>query len=154
MTDDELLQRTLDAEEVTVHGNGSRQIALLVKEVREHRELFDRHWEAEQRGIKSWQDATGRHLTWPDTANFTLWLLGRLEAADTVIQAARELGKVKIEAGDEITNHHAMALHTVLHLKAYDKEYPTPLNDPDAECCRIGPVPPATETQVPESGKT
>ena len=32
MSDDELLQETLDAEEVTVYGDGSRQVALLVEE--------------------------------------------------------------------------------------------------------------------------
>lgn len=137
MTDDDLLQRTLGADGVYVADDARRQIGLLVKEVKDHRELFDRHWEAEQRGIKRWQDATGRTLVWPDTANFTLWLLGRLEHADVVVQAARELGKIPLERPRELTEQDGVAFHTILHVTAYDNEYPTPMNDPDAVCCTM-----------------
>jgi hypothetical protein len=137
VTDEELLQRTLDAKEVTVFGDGRRQVALLVQEVRDLRELFDRLWAAEQRGIKSWQAATGRELTWPDTAAFVLWLLSRVEHADVVIQAARDLAGAYVIRREEMTERDAMALHLALHVRGYDQEYPTPLNDPDVACCSI-----------------
>ena len=137
MTDDELLQQTLDAEEVPVYADGRRQLSLLVKEVKGLQETFNLVWKAERRGIKSWQDATGRELTWPDKANFTVWLLSRLEHADIVIQVARDLGKIHRKLQGPITDYEATALHLALHVVAYDKEYPTPLNDPNAECCRF-----------------
>jgi hypothetical protein len=133
MTDDELFRRALDGE---IIGNGSQQMALLVQEVKDLRQMFDLLWQAERRGIKSWQDATGRELTLPDGAGFTVWLLSRLEHADIVIQTARGLGKVK-KSRIELDEYDAMALHLAAHVVAYDKEYPTPLNDPDAVCCRF-----------------
>jgi hypothetical protein len=134
MTDETLFQRALAGEIV---GDGSRQVALLAQEVREYQQTFDLQWQAERRGIKCWQDATGRTLTWPDKAGFTLWLLSRLEHADIVIQAARELGSVKIDRERELDERDAAGLHLALHVAAYSQDYPSPMNDPDVECCNI-----------------
>lgn len=44
---------------------------------------FDMQWEADKRGIKKWQGLhPERNLTWPDRANFVVWLLHKLEAAE------------------------------------------------------------------------
>lgn len=52
------------------------------EELAEWQAMFDLHRKAEQRGIRMWQEATGRKLTWPDTASFTKWLIEQLEAAE------------------------------------------------------------------------
>ncbi len=41
--------------------------------------LFDVTWAADMRAIKRWQAATGRVLTWPDSADLTVWLLEQLD---------------------------------------------------------------------------
>ncbi len=63
-------------------------------------------------------------------------MLSRLEHADVVIQAARKLGTMKVKLSDD--EHDAALLHLAIHVVAYDDQYPKPLNDPDAECCRVG----------------
>lgn len=93
------------------------------QELDELRATFDLHWDAEQRGIKLWQEATGRDLTWPDTAHFTVWLIDRLERAEAVIEVARQLCKVKIDVKDrELGEFEARALDIALHIAAYEKE--------------------------------
>ena len=47
------------------------------EEIEEMNALFDLQWKAEMRGIKKWQEETGRSLIWPDKAEFTLWLLNK-----------------------------------------------------------------------------
>lgn len=41
--------------------------------------LFDVTWAADMRAIKQWQAKTGRVLTWPDSADLTVWLLEQLD---------------------------------------------------------------------------
>lgn len=136
MTDDELLEGSLNGETI---GDGSRQLAVLAQEVRDLRESFDLRWKAERRGIKCWQEATGQgERIWPDGANFTTWLLNRLAHADIVIRAARELGSIQLKRATDMDEGDVMAFHVVLHVTAYDKEYPTPMRDPDAKCCSLG----------------
>jgi hypothetical protein len=119
----------------------------VLTELTDLQQTFELLWQAEQRGIKCWQQATGRHLTWPDTANFTLWLLRRLEQADTVIQAAREVVQHERQVDAELSEADARLVHLALHVLGYDREYPTSLNDPEAECCQIG-----TDAQTAKRG--
>jgi len=83
--------------------------------------IFDAHWKAEMRGIKMWQKATGRKLTWPSTDTFTVWLIDRLERAEEVIEAARPLGDVTM-SGVQMSETEQIALDVVLHIVDYDKQ--------------------------------
>lgn len=56
-----------------------REVKRLRAEVEEYDFTFDLHHKAEMRGIKQWQKDTGRALTLPDTAKFTVWLIERLD---------------------------------------------------------------------------
>ncbi len=49
------------------------------EEAKEHGASFDLRWNADQRAIKLWQEATGRTLVWPDHADLCVWLLGELD---------------------------------------------------------------------------
>lgn len=48
-------------------------------------QIFDLRWKADMRAIKRWQEATGRMLTWPDSADLSVWLLEKLDAAEARI---------------------------------------------------------------------
>ena len=60
------------------------------QELAELQAVFDLRWKADMRAIKKWQETTGRELTWPDHADLVVYLMGRLEAAEAVIDVARE----------------------------------------------------------------
>ena len=87
--------------------------------------LFDRIWAADMRGIKLWQAATGRTRTWPDGAKLICWLMERIDAAEKVIDVAREHAEIVVDvaaigACDD-------ARHEVLECAAaYDDKYPKP----------------------------
>lgn len=51
----------------------------LVEELKEHEASFDLHWKSAMRGIKMWQEATGRELTQPSTDDFVVWLLNKID---------------------------------------------------------------------------
>lgn len=88
----------------------------------EWQQSFDLYHDAQQRGIKAWQEATGQHHVWPDSANLMTWLLTRLSAAECVIDAARQIGKIEIN-DSKLTNLEATAINVALHVKAYDQQY-------------------------------
>lgn len=54
---------------------------------------FDLRWQADQRAIKRWQGATGKSLTWPDHADLCVWLLGRVDVAESAMQNMLALSK-------------------------------------------------------------
>jgi hypothetical protein len=49
------------------------------EELKEREQAFDRRWAADQRGIKRWQEATGKTMEWPDQAELIEWLLHQLD---------------------------------------------------------------------------
>lgn len=57
-------------------------------EAKELQRTFDLRWKADMRGIKRWQEATGRTLTWPDHADAVVFLLEKLDAAETALTEA------------------------------------------------------------------
>lgn len=90
----------------------------------EQEQSFDLRWNADMRAIKKWQETTGRTLTWPDHADLVVYIQGRLEAAERVIDAAREQGTIPV--GDELSDFEAAGLNTALHIAHYDKEFGNP----------------------------
>jgi len=58
------------------------RIEALEAEKLELEQSFDLRWKADMRGIKRWQNATGRELVWPDHADLIVWLLERIEALE------------------------------------------------------------------------
>jgi len=60
----------------------ARQVEALEAEKLELEQSFDLRWKADMRGIKRWQNATGRELVWPDHADLIVWLLERIEALE------------------------------------------------------------------------
>ena len=70
---------------------------------------FNLRWKADMRAIKHWQEATGKHDTFPDHADLCVWLLEQ-GAADQV-DAARYRGWRALwctpgDSGLEILNQH------------------------------------------------
>jgi hypothetical protein len=60
-----------------------REAAHEIEELRsqadDNDKLLDRRWDADLRGAKKWQEATGKTLTWPDHAELVTWLLEQLD---------------------------------------------------------------------------
>lgn len=57
----------------------------------EYEQLFEMQRQAERRGIEMWRsEKPGRELREPDSANFTMWLLNRIEFDETVFAELRE----------------------------------------------------------------
>lgn len=59
--------------------------------------VIQRLHDADMRGIKMWQQATGKDMAWPDQGKLVVWLLEQLEVALTAIDAWRELNEVAKE---------------------------------------------------------
>jgi hypothetical protein len=59
----------------------------LEDELKEYEQSFELYRAASLRGIKMWQEVTGRDLVWPDQADLIVWLLGVLEARGETILA-------------------------------------------------------------------
>jgi hypothetical protein len=59
--------------------NVAAQIEDLRSQIEDNEKLFDLRWDADQRGIQKWQEATGKTLTWPDHAELVTWLLEQLD---------------------------------------------------------------------------
>ena len=59
-------------------------IERLIAERDEHELSFDLRWRADMRAIERWQTATGRTMVWPDHADLAVWLMERLEAAESL----------------------------------------------------------------------
>lgn len=110
-----------------------RRLVEDTRELEELRTVFDLTRAADLRAIKMWQASTGRELTWPDRADLTLWLLTRLAEAEGVINAARPLGKLRINVDDPFTERHKIGLDVSLHVAAYDQLYPLPVFPPKDE---------------------
>jgi len=91
----------------------------LLDRVAELESLFDIRWKADQRAIKRWQDATGKHDTWPDRADMVVWLLEErdrlLAALDPDETKAAYIGEVKDdicqygEDGEELWHRHTIS---------------------------------------------
>jgi len=96
-----------------------QKLKQLRAEIAEYKALFDLGWEADMRGIKRWQAATGKKRTWPDGANLVVWLLKRLDQAEAVIDAARPLGGEIIS--ESLTTRDRIGLDIALHIAAYDE---------------------------------
>lgn len=62
----------------------------LAGEVASLQNTFDLMWSADQRAIKLWQEATGKDHIWPDKAKTTLWLLERIDAAESELDRLKE----------------------------------------------------------------
>jgi len=54
-----------------------------IEEIRAERDelqqVFDLQWEADQRAIKLWREATGQDMVWPDKSKLTGWLLAEID---------------------------------------------------------------------------
>ena len=88
-------------------------------EIADYEATFNVCYAANMRGIKRWQAATGKTLTWPDGANLVVWLLERLDQAEAVIDAARPLGGEIIS--ESLTTRDRTGLDIALHIAAYDE---------------------------------
>lgn len=70
-------------------------------EAKELQRTFNLRWKADMRGIKRWQDATGRTLTWPNRADAVVFLLEKLDAAETALTEAAALLRALLRERDE-----------------------------------------------------
>lgn len=80
--------RWVDHERALTTAN--ERIKELAKELGEQDSSFLLRWEADQRAIKRWQEATGKELTWPDHADLCVWLLEQNEALRASLRAKAE----------------------------------------------------------------
>lgn len=62
-------------------------------ELQDLQNVFDSTWKANQRGIKAWQEKTGKTNTWPDQANMVEFLMDEIDNHDSVVE--------KLEAENE-----------------------------------------------------
>ena len=56
------------------------RIVELEDQIKEYEQSFELYYDASMRGIKMWQEATGRDMVWPDKADLIVWLLEKFEA--------------------------------------------------------------------------
>ena len=56
------------------------RIVELEDQIKEYEQSFELYYDASMRGIKMWQEATGRDMVWPDKADLIVWLLETFEA--------------------------------------------------------------------------
>lgn len=77
-------------DELNALTTANERIAELAKELGEQESSFLLRWEADQRAIKHWQEATGKELTWPDHADLCVWLLEQNEAIRASLRAKAE----------------------------------------------------------------
>ena len=45
------------------------------------------------RGIKMWQEVTGKDMVWPDKGDLTVWLLEKLEEKEETLQLVDQVSK-------------------------------------------------------------
>jgi hypothetical protein len=64
----------------------------------ELKQSFDLYYAAEMRGIKRWQEATGKDMVWPDAGKLSAWLLERLAASEARVEALERTGMVYDES--------------------------------------------------------
>ena len=96
-----------------------RKLKQLRAEIADYKATLNVCYAAHVRGIARWQAATGKTLTWPDGANLVVWLLERLEHAETVIDAARLLGGKIIS--NPTADNESDAMDFAMHVLAYDE---------------------------------
>lgn len=72
-----------------------RKIDKLELEAKEHNQSFELRWKADMRAIKRWQEKTGRKMVWPDHADMVVWLMERLEEAESKLAIKSAEGKSK-----------------------------------------------------------
>ncbi|HEC65264.1 MAG TPA: hypothetical protein ENI23_08220 [bacterium] len=76
------------------------RILELEEQVKEYEQSFDLQYDASMRGIKMWQEATGRDMVWPDKADLVVWLIEKLEKKERTLQLVDQISKrieVKLE---------------------------------------------------------
>ncbi|MHC4736478.1 MAG: hypothetical protein ACYTDW_18765 [Planctomycetota bacterium] len=69
----------------------ANEVARLEKEVEEWEASFDLYHAASMRGIKMWQEATGKDMVWPDQGELTAWLIEKL---DKILEHITDNGKL------------------------------------------------------------
>lgn len=89
----------------------------LQAEVADLESTFELRWSADMRAIKRWQEATGRHDTWPDHADLCVWLMERIAA----IQAAAEPVRESLEHYGPAIFYEATRLEVIALLDAIGK---------------------------------
>lgn len=62
------------------------RIVELEDQIKEYEHSFDLQYDASMRGIKMWQEATGRDMVWPDKAELTAWLIEKLDEKEKTLQ--------------------------------------------------------------------
>jgi hypothetical protein len=67
------------------------EIDRLHAEVAEHETRFERMYAANMRGIKAWQEATGRDMVWPDHAKLVEWLCSEVAELRADLKDSREM---------------------------------------------------------------
>jgi len=76
-----------------------------IEEIRAERDelqqVFDLQWEADQRAIKLWREATGQDMVWPDKSKLTGWLLAEIDRLKAENERLRTLAIEQRLAGIE-----------------------------------------------------
>lgn len=78
--------------------------------VKAERDRIEVRWQATQRAIRRWQEANpGNDLTWPDSADLTVWLLEQLTAERTAREKAewelkhwQDIAELNAQVGKEL----------------------------------------------------
>lgn len=61
-------------------------VICLLEDLKSYEQTFDLQHDADMRGIKMWQKATGRKKEWPDRGKMIFWLLERLDVAQQLAE--------------------------------------------------------------------
>ena len=61
-------------------------------EIAELEHVFETQRQADKRAIQMWHDAGGDALTWPDSADLCVWLMGQVDELKQRIEKIREAG--------------------------------------------------------------
>ncbi len=69
----------------------AEQMQTLQAHILDMEQSVDLRHNADMRAIKRWQETTGRHLVWPDHADMCVWLLERLDEAETRIDTMSKM---------------------------------------------------------------
>lgn len=86
---------------IKTNAQDADEIAKLQRRIEELDHGFELRWQASQRAIKKWHEAGHPELEWPDHADLCVWLMGQLDKAKAVENAARGLLKLLEDVGNE-----------------------------------------------------
>jgi hypothetical protein len=67
----------------------ANEVARLEGEIADWEASFELYYTASMRGIKMWQEATGKDMVWPDQGELTAWLIEKIDKTKAAIKAAQ-----------------------------------------------------------------